>query len=89
MNTQLVETLAQIIQTLSPEERALLEKKLQKPDLSNLQQRIEQRASKINAYPKDKPLDPLPEEIIHQMREERTEELMRSSFPQLYSEESK
>ena len=89
MNTQLIETLAQIIQTLSQEERALLEQKLQKPDWREVLQQVKEHRSQINTRRANKPVDTPAEEIIHQMREERTEQLMRAGFPELYSEESK
>lgn len=89
MNTQLVESLAQIINTLSKEERALLEEKLKKPDWREVMKQINEHRSEINARRGGKPFDPPPEEIIHQMREERIEELMRAGFPQFYPEESK
>lgn len=98
MNTQLVDSLVQGILSLSEEERALLESKLepvllelklkrQKKSQEAFQQLIE-LGDKINARRGGKPLDPPPEEIIQQMREERTEQLMRSGFPQFYPDES-
>ena len=65
MNTQLIETLAQIIQTLSQEERALLEQKLQKPDWREVLQQVKEHRSQINTRRANKPLDPPAEEIVH------------------------
>ncbi|WP_249070226.1 hypothetical protein [Argonema antarcticum] len=79
----------QVIQSLSEEDRALLESKLERQkNWREAFQRVIEVRDEINAYRGGKPLDPSPEEIIWQMREERSEELMRSCFPQFYPEES-
>ena len=67
MNTKLVDSLVQIINSLTEEEKELLEQKLE------------------HKHRKSKPLDIPVEDIIHEMREERTEQIMRASFPQMYS----
>lgn len=82
MNTQLVESLVQIILSLSPEESALLEEQLeQKTNWRKTLQRIREHRATIYAERSGKPFDPPVEEVIRQMREERTEELMRACVP--------
>ncbi|MBW4445824.1 MAG: hypothetical protein KME38_02810 [Spirirestis rafaelensis WJT71-NPBG6] len=84
MNTQLVDGLAKIIQSLSQEERTLLDKKLQKSDRQAAFQRLIELGDKINTRRAGKPFDPPLEDYIRQTREERNEqhdELMRSCFP--------
>ena len=83
MNTQLVESLVQVINSLSEEEKSLLQEKLQ-PE-SNWEatlERIETRRKKIHAGTGGKPFKPSVTEIIHQMREERDEQLMQACCPQ-------
>ncbi len=82
MNSQLVKTLAQIIQTLSEEERILLESELQpKQDWETTKKRILERNCKLNQPIEGKPLEPNFDEIFAQMREERSEELRQACFP--------
>ncbi|MBW4480183.1 MAG: hypothetical protein KME54_25935 [Tolypothrix brevis GSE-NOS-MK-07-07A] len=84
MNTKLVDGLAQIIQSLSKEEKALLDEKLKKSDGQAAFQRLIELGDKINARRAGKPFDPPLEDYIQQTREERNEqydELMRSCFP--------
>ena len=83
MNTKLVESLVQVINSLSSEEKKLLDEKL-KPE-SNWEEtleRIEARRKKIHARTGGKPFKPSVTEIIHQMREERDEQLMQACLPQ-------
>ncbi|MBD2776124.1 hypothetical protein ICL16_29710 [Iningainema sp. BLCCT55] len=80
MNTQLVNSLFQVIQSLSPEERDLLEQKMKKPDWRETLDRIEKLRSEINAHRGGKPLDPPVDEIIHQMREERDQQILSACF---------
>lgn len=83
MNTKLVESLVQVINSLSKEEKKLLNEKL-KPE-SNWEEtleRIEARRKKIHARTGGKPFEPSVTEIIHQMREERDEQLMQACLPQ-------
>ena len=83
MNTKLVESLVQVINSLSEEEKKLLESKLQtKSDWKKQRSRIIERAKKIHARRGGKPFQPSVTEIIHQMREERDEQLMQACFPQ-------
>lgn len=84
MNTQLVEALVQIIQSLSKEERVLLDEKLKKPDWQTVRQQIIDHAAAIDARRGGKPFDPPLEDYIQQTREERNQqhdELMESCFP--------
>jgi hypothetical protein len=72
MNTKLVESLVQVINSLSEEEKKLLEEKLQpESDWEKQRSRIIERAKKISDRNQGKPLSPSVTEIIHQMREER------------------
>ncbi len=83
MNTQLVESLIQVINSLSPEERNLLNEKLQRQsDWSKMRSRIIKRGKIISQRNQDQPLSPSVSEIIHQMREERDEQLMSACFPE-------
>lgn len=84
MNTQLVNSLVQIIQSLSQEERMFLDEKLKKSDARAAFQRLIELGDKINARRGGQPFDPPLEDYIRQTREERNEQhdqLMRSSFP--------
>jgi hypothetical protein len=77
MNTQLVESLVQVINSLSEEERNFLREKMQpQSDWEKQRSRIIERAKKIHARRGGKPFKPSVTEIIHQMREERDEQLM-------------
>lgn len=83
MNTQLVESLVQVINSLSSEEKNLLQEKLQRQeDWEKQRSRIIERAKKIHARRGGKPFKPSVTEIIHQMREERDEQLMQACCPQ-------
>ena len=74
MNTQLVESLVQVINSLSEEERNLLEEKLQRQsNWEEQRSRIIKRAKIIRDCNQSKPLSPSVTEIIHQMQEERDE----------------
>ncbi|AFY47645.1 hypothetical protein Nos7524_1779 [Nostoc sp. PCC 7524] len=77
MNIQLVESLANAIKALSPEERDLLNQKLtHQSDWQNLRTRILANAQAIQQRRSDQPLELDIEEIIHQMRAERNEQLI-------------
>ena len=81
MNTKLVESLAQIIQSLAPEEQTLLEDRLKatpKKDWRQSYQELNELRERIFARRDGQPLSPEPDEIIWQMREERTAEIMQS-----------
>lgn len=83
MNTKLVESLVQVINSLSEEEKNLLQEKLQhKEDWEETLERIEARRKTIHARTGGKPFEPSVTEIIHQMREERDEQLMQACCPQ-------
>ena len=82
MNVPLVDSLVQVILALSPEERTLREERLhRKTNWRDTLQQIDNLQAQIKADRGGKPLDLPVDEIIHQMREERTEELMRACFP--------
>ncbi|WP_319422129.1 hypothetical protein [Pleurocapsa sp. FMAR1] len=83
MNTKLVESLVQVINSLSEEEKKLLEEKL-KPQSGWEEQRsrIIKRGKIISDRNQGKPLSPSVTKIIHQMREERDEQLMQACCPQ-------
>lgn len=87
MNTQLVDGLFQVIQSLSEEERAQLQEKMKKPDERETLERIQKLRAKIKARRDGKPFDPSVEEIIHQIREERDEQ-MNACFPELFKRKS-
>ena len=83
MNTQLVESLIQVINSLSPGERNLLNEKLQRQsDWETMRSRIIKRGKIISQRNQDQPPSPSVSEIIHQMREERDEQLMSACFPE-------
>lgn len=83
MNTKLVESLVEVINSLSQEEKNLLKEKLQpESNWEETLERIEARRKKIHARTGGKPFKPSVTEIIHQMREERDEQLMQACFPQ-------
>jgi hypothetical protein len=82
MNRPLVESLVEVILSLSPEERALLDERLyRKTNWRETLKQIDEHRAAIQAERGDKPL-PSVDEVIRQMREERTEELVRACFPQ-------
>jgi hypothetical protein len=80
MNKQLVKTLVEIINSLSPEEKQLLELELQhiKPDWNILKQSIFQRGETVNQKLKNQSLQDVITNIISEMREERSEQLIQS-----------
>ena len=83
MNTKLVESLVQVINSLSEEEKKLLDEKLKpKSNWEETLERIEARRKTIHARTGGKPFEPSVTEIIHQMREERDEQLMQACLPQ-------
>ena len=87
MNRKLVDSLVELVLSLTPEEQALLEEKLKAkiPQANWLEeyQKLLDVRTKILARREGKPLEPTPEELIHQMREERTSQLMQACFPSL------
>ncbi|NET59634.1 MAG: hypothetical protein F6K47_26840 [Symploca sp. SIO2E6] len=81
MNIQLVESLANVIQALSSEERELLNEKLaEKSSWQSLRAKIEANAQAIQQRRGNQFLETDVDEIIHQMREERDEQLMAGLF---------
>jgi len=91
MNTKLVDSLVQLVLSLNPEEQALLEEKLQahrtQPNWQQEYQKLLDVRAQIWARRKGKPLEPTPEELIHQMREDRTSQLIQACFPSLAGSE--
>ena len=87
MNTKLVDSLVQVVLSLNPEEQALLKEKLQahrtQPNWQQEYQKLLDVRAKILARREGKPLEPTPEELIHQMREDRTSQLIQACFPSL------
>ncbi|MBE9215279.1 hypothetical protein IQ247_21890 [Plectonema cf. radiosum LEGE 06105] len=73
MNTRLVESLMQIIQSLTPEEQIFLEEKLKQQKLSSSeQQKREQLRNKIYQRRKGEAFNPPIDEYIYITRDERT-----------------
>jgi hypothetical protein len=88
MNTQLIKTLAQIIKSLSQEERNLLENELKtQDDWETIKQRIVKR-TQIRKQEFEKPKSELSiDDIFEQMREERSEQLIQACFPNIYNKD--
>jgi hypothetical protein len=77
VNVQLIKTLAEIIRSLSEEERTLLETELQaKTNWEITKERILKRGKAIEQRLAGNPLTPSIDDIFYQMREERSEQLM-------------
>ncbi len=88
MNTQLVKTLAQIIQSLSEEERILLEVELHpQSDWETTKQRIIERGKDIKQHLEKKGLTLSIDDVFEEMREERSEQLMQVCSPRIFQEE--
>lgn len=80
-NVFLVESLVQVILSLSQEERELLEEKLnRKKNWQETLKQIDQLHAKIRERRGGKPFNPPIDEIIYQMREERTEQILQACF---------
>lgn len=71
MNAKLVESLAQIIQSLTPEERALLEEKIKPYNWQAELQKLQELRDQVFARRADQPFDLPLDEHIHQSRNER------------------
>lgn len=86
MNTKLVESLVQIIQSLSLEEQALLEEKLKpRSNWEEQQQKLQEIHAQIAARRGEESLDLGLADYIQQCRDERTaqqDELIREVFGQ-------
>ncbi|MEA5565469.1 MULTISPECIES: hypothetical protein [unclassified Anabaena] len=77
MNIQLIESLANAIKALSPQERELLNQKLtHQSNWHNLRSRISANAQVIQQRRNNQPLKPDIDQIIYQMREERDQQLI-------------
>ena len=85
MNTKLVDSLVQIIQSLTSEEKNLLEEKLHSRNKWEIQRKkLQEIHAQILARRGGKPLNISSEEIselIHQMRDERTQQIMEAVSP--------
>ncbi|AFY31079.1 hypothetical protein [Calothrix sp. PCC 7507] len=82
MNIQLVESLAQIIKALSPEEQELLNQKLApQSNWQNLRTRILANAQAIQQRRSGQYFEIDIDEIIYKMREDRDQELIADLFP--------
>lgn len=85
MNTQLIDSLVQIIQSLSHEERQLLDQRLDpQTNWQAIQQDLAQIHEQITARRGGVPLNLSSDNIadqIHQMREDRDQQLMEACFP--------
>lgn len=80
-NVPLVESLVQVILSLSQEERELLEEKLdRKKNWRETLKQIDDLHAKIREDRGGKPFKPQIDKIIHQMREERTEQILQACF---------
>ena len=86
MNTQLVESIVQLIKTLNPEEQALIEAKLHsQEDWETEEQKLWQLKKQISERRNHQPFDPPIEEYVHITREERNaqhDQLMSELFGQ-------
>lgn len=77
MNIQLVESLASAIKALSTEEQELLNQKLtHQSNWQNLRTKILADAQAVQQRRNGQAFEPDIDQIIHQMREERDEELL-------------
>jgi CHASE3 domain sensor protein len=77
MNIQLVESLANAIKALSTEERELLNQKItHQSNWQNLRTKILADAQAVQQRHHGQVFEPNIDQIIHQMREERDEELL-------------
>ncbi|MBE9203587.1 hypothetical protein IQ218_09165 [Synechocystis salina LEGE 06099] len=78
MNIQLVESLVQIIKSLSPEEQQLLQASLEQKnsDWQKVLEKIETNRQEIYASRQEKSFDVPMDKIIEEMREERDQQLL-------------
>lgn len=75
MNTQLVESIVQLIQSLTPEEQALVKAKLQpQEDWQSEYQKLLQLKRKVFARRNNHPFDPPIEDYLYLARDARTAE---------------
>jgi hypothetical protein len=79
MNTKLLDSLVQIIESLTPEEQTILEKKLQakknKPNWQENQQKLIELRQKIFERRGGKPFDPPLDYYIQEARDERDQQI--------------
>ncbi|ELS00241.1 hypothetical protein [Gloeocapsa sp. PCC 73106] len=92
MNNKLVESLVQIIDSLSSEEQTVLIENIKAKKTQQNRQRNYQKLLKLKTlifgHRSGTTIQPTPEKIIDQMREERTETLIKASFPESYQSNS-
>ena len=73
MNTQLIESIIQLIKSLTPEEQALIEAKIHtQEDWKSEHQHLLQLKEKVSSRDNNQPFNPPIENYLHQTREERT-----------------
>ncbi|AFZ51091.1 hypothetical protein [Dactylococcopsis salina] len=72
MNTQLIESIIQLIKSLTPEEQALIEAKLHtQEDWENEHQELLQLKRKVSDRVNSQPFNPPIEKYLNQAKEER------------------
>ncbi|AFY32266.1 hypothetical protein [Calothrix sp. PCC 7507] len=82
MNIQLVESLANAIKALSIEERELLNQKLiSQSNWQTLRPKVLANAQAMQQRRSGQSFEPDVDQIIHQMREERDQQLLVDLFP--------
>ncbi len=86
MNKFLIESIVQLVNSLPLEERKIVEEKIlenrdRRENWREHLERIDKNRAEIYASRGGKPLEPNVDDIIHEMREERTQQLMEACFP--------
>jgi hypothetical protein len=82
MNIQLVDSIINLINTLSSEERQLLNRRLsESSNWLTVRARILNRSKSIYNLQKEQKFESDIDEIIYQMREERTQQLLEACCP--------
>lgn len=72
MNTQLVESIVQLIKSLTPEEQALIQAKLHsQEDWENENQKLQKLKAEVSQRRNNQPFDSALEDYLHITREER------------------
>ena len=72
MNTQLVESIVQLIKSLTPEEQALIQAKLHfQEDWENENQKLQKLKAEVSQRRNNQPFDPALEDYIQITRKER------------------
>jgi hypothetical protein len=86
MNKFLIESIVQLVNSLPLEERKIVEQKIlenrdRRENWQEHLERIDKDRAEMYARRGGKPLEPPVDDIIHEMREERTQQLMEACFP--------